>query len=47
VDDEPGTLKLSRDPQDALVESPPCVEKDAPHITTNGASSKFKLQSSK
>lgn len=30
----PRTLKLSRDPQDALVENPPCIEKDAPHMTT-------------
>jgi hypothetical protein len=30
----PRTLKLSREPQDALVESPPCVERDAPHMTT-------------
>jgi hypothetical protein len=28
------TLRISHDPQDALIESPPCVEKDAPHMTT-------------
>jgi hypothetical protein len=31
----PRTLRLSRDPADALVESPPCIERDAPHMTTN------------
>jgi hypothetical protein len=30
----PRNLKLSRDPQDMLAESPPCVEKDAPHMTS-------------
>jgi hypothetical protein len=29
------TLTLSTDPADALVEAPPCVEKDSPHMTTN------------
>ena len=29
------TLRLSRDPADALIESPPCIERDAPHMTTN------------
>ena len=28
------TLTLSSDPQDALVETPPCVERDAPHMTS-------------
>jgi hypothetical protein len=31
----PRTLRLSHDPADALVESPPCIERDAPHMTTN------------
>jgi hypothetical protein len=30
----PRTLKLSTNPADVLVESPPCVEHDAPHIVT-------------
>jgi hypothetical protein len=30
----PRTLKLSTSPSEALVESPPCVEHDAPHIVT-------------
>jgi hypothetical protein len=30
----PRTLRLSKDPEDALVESPPCIERDAPHMTT-------------
>jgi hypothetical protein len=30
----PRTLKLSTNPSDALLESPPCVEHDAPHIVT-------------
>jgi hypothetical protein len=31
----PRTLKLSSNPLDALVENPPCFERDAPHMTTN------------
>jgi hypothetical protein len=31
----PRVLRLSVDPQDALVESPPCIERDAPHMTSN------------
>ena len=31
----PRTLRLSTDPADALVEAPPCIEKDSPHMTTN------------
>jgi hypothetical protein len=30
----PWFLKLSNDPKDALVETPPCVERDAPHMTS-------------
>jgi hypothetical protein len=30
----PRTMKLSTNPADVLVESPPCVERDAPHIVT-------------
>jgi len=30
----PRTLKRSTNPSDALLESPPCVEHDAPHIVT-------------
>jgi hypothetical protein len=29
------TLRLSTDPADALVEAPPCIERDSPHMTTN------------
>jgi hypothetical protein len=31
----PRTLRLSTDPADALVESPPCFERDSQHMTTN------------
>ena len=31
----PRTFKLLTDPSDALMESPPCVEKDGPHLVTN------------
>lgn len=31
----PRTLRLSRDPADALVETPPCIERSAPHMLTN------------
>lgn len=31
----PRTLSLSTDPADALVESPPCVERSSQHMTTN------------
>lgn len=31
----PRTLRLSTDPADALVEVPPCIERDAPHMLTN------------
>ena len=31
----PRTLRLSTDPADALVEVPPCVERDAKHMLTN------------
>ena len=31
----PRTLKLLTNPGDALMESPPCVEKDGPHLITN------------
>jgi len=31
----PRTLRLSTDPADALVENPPCVERDSPHMLTN------------
>lgn len=31
----PRTLKLSTDPSDAIVETPPCIERDAPHMLTN------------
>jgi hypothetical protein len=31
----PRQLRLSTDPADALVESPPCQERSAPHMTTN------------
>ena len=31
----PRTLWLSTDPADAPVESPPCVERSSPHMTTN------------
>lgn len=29
------TLRLSTDPADALVEVPPCIERDSPHMLTN------------
>ncbi len=29
------TLRLSADPADALVEAPPCIERDSPHMLTN------------
>jgi hypothetical protein len=29
------TLRLSTNPADAIVETPPCVERDAPHMLTN------------
>jgi hypothetical protein len=29
------TLRLSNDPADALVEAPPCIERDSPHMLTN------------
>jgi len=29
------TLRLSNDPADALVEVPPCIERDSPHMLTN------------
>ena len=29
------TLRLSTDPADALVEVPPCMERDSPHMLTN------------
>jgi hypothetical protein len=29
------TLRLSTDPADALVEAPPCIERDSPHMLTN------------
>jgi hypothetical protein len=29
------TLRLSTDPVDAIVETPPCIERDAPHMLTN------------
>jgi hypothetical protein len=29
------TLRLSTDPADALIEAPPCIERDSPHMTTN------------
>jgi len=31
----PRTLRLSTDPADAIVETPPCIERDAPHMLTN------------
>ena len=31
----PRTLRLSTDPADALVEAPPCIERDSPHMLTN------------
>ena len=31
----PRTLRLSTDPADSLVEAPPCIERDAPHMLTN------------
>ena len=31
----PRTLRLSKDLADALVENPPCVERDSPHMLTN------------
>ena len=31
----PRTLRRSTDPADALVEAPPCIERDAAHMTTN------------
>ena len=31
----PRTLRLSADPSDAIVETPPCIERDAPHMLTN------------
>jgi len=30
----PANLKLATNPADALLEAPPCVEHDAPHIVT-------------
>jgi hypothetical protein len=29
------TLRLSTDPADALIEAPPCIERDSPHMLTN------------
>jgi hypothetical protein len=29
------TLRLSTNPADAIVETPPCIERDAPHMLTN------------
>jgi len=29
------TLRLSNDPADALIEAPPCIERDSPHMLTN------------
>jgi hypothetical protein len=31
----PRTLRLSTDPADAIVETPPCIERDSPHRLTN------------
>ena len=29
------TLRLSTDPADAIIETPPCIERDSPHMLTN------------
>jgi hypothetical protein len=31
----PRTLRLSTEPADAIVETPPCIERDSPHMLTN------------